>query len=233
LLARLTAYRLKCQDEWKHAGLDHTRLGVFQKYPFTEKQDRISRKYQLIKTFKTSIPTKDDWKRPDFLTDPNLEFWFTDESNVNDRFGAGLYGLGQTTEKIFLWESHGLLRRGVGYSLMHGKPHRKRETTTVFTSARTINALTKTITELSVVRDCMQALNRLGDLNKITLTWIPSHQASSAMRSWTSWRSWTQENPVSRIISIPFASGRKVIKSWLEALELLKGSQTADKIPPT
>jgi len=36
--ARLTAYRLKCQGKWRDAGLDHTKLGVFQKYPFTEKQ---------------------------------------------------------------------------------------------------------------------------------------------------------------------------------------------------
>jgi len=36
------------------------------------------------------IPIRDDWKRPDFLIDPNLEFWFTDGSNVNDRFGAGI-----------------------------------------------------------------------------------------------------------------------------------------------
>jgi len=43
-----TAYRLKCQGEWRDAGLDHTRLGVFQKYPFTEKQDRIYKKFQLV-----------------------------------------------------------------------------------------------------------------------------------------------------------------------------------------
>jgi len=31
-------------------------------------------KYQLVKTFKTSIPIRDDWKRPDFLTDPTLVY---------------------------------------------------------------------------------------------------------------------------------------------------------------
>jgi len=40
----------------------------------------------------------------------------------------------------------------------------------------------------------------------------------------------TQEDPVSRIIGVPFASRRKIIKSWLETLE---GSQTADEMPPT
>jgi len=44
--------------------------------------------------------------------------------------------------------------------------------------------------ELSVVWDCMQALNRLGKLNKITLTWIPGHQDILGMRSRTNWRNW-------------------------------------------
>jgi len=42
---RLTAYRFKCQGEWKDAGLGHIRLGFFQNYPFTEKQNRIPKKY--------------------------------------------------------------------------------------------------------------------------------------------------------------------------------------------
>jgi len=56
-----------------------------------KKQNIIPRKYQLVKTFKKLKPTRDNWKRPDFLTDPNLELWFTDGSNVN-RFRAEIYG---------------------------------------------------------------------------------------------------------------------------------------------
>jgi len=104
------------------AGLDHTKLGVFQKYPFAEKRDRISRKYQLVKTFKTSILTRDDWKIPDFLTDPNLELWFTDGSNVNDHFGVEIYGSRTNhRERAFLWKSH-------GYLSVYEKSHRMRET---------------------------------------------------------------------------------------------------------
>jgi len=50
-------------------------------------------------------------------------------------------------------------------------------------------------------------LNRLGELNKMTLTWI--------IMNWRNGRE--KENPVSRIIGVPFASRRKAgIKSWLE-----------------
>jgi len=31
--------------------------------------------------------------RPDFLTDSNIELWFTDGSNVNDHFNAIIYEL--------------------------------------------------------------------------------------------------------------------------------------------
>ena len=50
--ARFTAYRLKCQGEWRNTGLGHRKLEFLQKYPFTLKQDRILKKYQLVKQYK-------------------------------------------------------------------------------------------------------------------------------------------------------------------------------------
>jgi len=50
--ARFTAYRLKYQGEWRNTGLGHKKLEFLQKYPFTLKQDRILKKYQLLKHIK-------------------------------------------------------------------------------------------------------------------------------------------------------------------------------------
>jgi hypothetical protein len=50
--AGLTAYRLKCQGEWRNTGLGHTNHDFLQKYPFTLNQDRILKKCQLEKQFK-------------------------------------------------------------------------------------------------------------------------------------------------------------------------------------
>jgi len=83
--------------------LDYTRLGVFQKYPFTEEQDRIPKKYHLVKTLKASIPTKDDWKRLDFLIDPNLESLVY--RRIEHQQSLWCKNLGQTIERAFLWES--------------------------------------------------------------------------------------------------------------------------------
>jgi len=50
--ARFTAYRLICKGEWRNTELGHRKPEFLQKYPFTLKQDRIHKKYQLVKQYK-------------------------------------------------------------------------------------------------------------------------------------------------------------------------------------
>jgi hypothetical protein len=47
--AGLTAYRLKCQGEWRNTGLGDPKLKFLQKYPFTLNQDRILKKKSVGK----------------------------------------------------------------------------------------------------------------------------------------------------------------------------------------
>jgi hypothetical protein len=56
--AGLTAYRLKCQGEWRNVGSGHAKLAFLQYYPYTLNQDRILKKYQLVKSYKIRIPTR-------------------------------------------------------------------------------------------------------------------------------------------------------------------------------
>lgn len=55
--ACITAYRLRCQGEWKDTRLGHTRLKWLYAHPFTLVQDRTLRKYQIHKGFKAIMPT--------------------------------------------------------------------------------------------------------------------------------------------------------------------------------
>jgi hypothetical protein len=96
----LTVYRLKCQGEWRNSGLGHTKLEFLQKYPFTLNQDRILKKYQLLKPFKIRIRTRQDWQTPDKVIDPSVELWFTDGSGIHDCFGAGILDPFLTRESI-------------------------------------------------------------------------------------------------------------------------------------
>jgi hypothetical protein len=56
--AGLTAYRLKCQGEWRNVGSGHTKLAFLQKYPYTLNQDRILKQYQLVKSYKDTKQTR-------------------------------------------------------------------------------------------------------------------------------------------------------------------------------
>jgi hypothetical protein len=89
--AGLTAYRLKCQEEWMDTELHHAKLDFLWKHPFTLNQDRILKKYQLVKPFKIWIPTQQYWQKPDKIIDPNVGLWFTDGSGIHHCFGAGFY----------------------------------------------------------------------------------------------------------------------------------------------
>jgi hypothetical protein len=89
--AGLTAYRLKCLGEWKDTELGHTQLNFLQKYPFTLNQNRILNKYQLVKSFKIWISTRQHWQTPDKMINPNVDLWFTDGLGTHDCFGTGIY----------------------------------------------------------------------------------------------------------------------------------------------
>jgi hypothetical protein len=91
--ARLTAYRLKCQGEWRDTGLGHTKLNFLQK---------IQKKYWLVKPFKVWIPTRQEWNTPDKITKPNMFF----DSQTDQKSKTALVQAFRdpciTTGKVFL-----------------------------------------------------------------------------------------------------------------------------------
>jgi hypothetical protein len=78
---RMEKYRARSHKAW-----------IPPEIPFTLNQDRILKKYQLVKPFKIKIPTRQDWQTPDKIIDPNVDLWFTDRSGIHDCFGAGIFG---------------------------------------------------------------------------------------------------------------------------------------------
>ncbi|XP_070521656.1 uncharacterized protein [Cardiocondyla obscurior] len=61
---------------------------------FTNKQDRIPRKYQEERTAEVLIPSRSEWRKADFLNGLGLDVWFKDGSGKDNRHGAGIYGRG-------------------------------------------------------------------------------------------------------------------------------------------
>lgn len=91
--ARFTAYRLKCRGEWRNTGLGYSIIEFLQEYPFTLKQDKIRKKYQLVEQYKVLILTKEGWCLPGKTVNPNVDMRFTDRSGIKNHIGAGVYKL--------------------------------------------------------------------------------------------------------------------------------------------
>ncbi|XP_020297379.1 uncharacterized protein LOC109861935 [Pseudomyrmex gracilis] len=178
--AGLTAYRLRCQGEWRQFETGHTKLGFLHKFPFTLKQDRILRIYQMR-------------------------------------------GSPMDLEKTTALEqvSHSFPSGGFGYPGMCKTPALKGDygrRIHIYTDSKAaIGALTKTTTESSVVWDCMQTLNRLGDHNKITLIWVPGHQGIRGNEIADSLaKLGTLEEPAGQKVGVPFAVEKNYIKGRLK-----------------
>jgi hypothetical protein len=88
----LRLHRPKCQGERKNAGSGHSKFAFLQKHPYTLNQDRILKKYQLVKSYKIRIPTRQAWQEPETITDHSVDHWYTDWSGIQNCFGAGIYG---------------------------------------------------------------------------------------------------------------------------------------------
>ncbi|XP_032685191.1 uncharacterized protein LOC116850698 [Odontomachus brunneus] len=187
------------------------------------KQDRIPRKHQLGKKFKVLIPTRDDWNKSKLLADPKVNLWFTDGSGANGRYGVGIYGPKRNhRESIPLGGLATVFQAEVMAILRYA------ETLAVNDSANqhfyicsdsraAIHALAKTTTESAVVWDCMQALARLGESNKITLVWVPGHQGFLGNEIADELaKLGIQMDPATQIVGVPFVTGINIIRGWLE-----------------
>jgi len=165
--AKLSAYRLKCQGEWRGHHLGHTKLSFLHEHPFTLLQDRTPRKSQVFRLFKTQIPSREHWSKSERICRSNWDIWYTDGSGADGQFGAGVYGSRTNHRESFsLGELATVFQAEVLAILECANPLTLVEATNrniliCSDSRAAINALAKTITESSMVWDCMLALNKL------------------------------------------------------------------------
>ncbi|XP_018365785.1 PREDICTED: uncharacterized protein LOC108762998 [Trachymyrmex cornetzi] len=84
-------------------------------------------------------------------------------------------------------------------------------------SRAAINALAKTSTESSVVWDCMQALDKLGETSEITLVWVPRHQGIPGNeRADGLAKPETEIDSAEQTVGVSFVLGKRKIKEMLE-----------------
>ncbi|XP_015123966.1 uncharacterized protein LOC107046024 [Diachasma alloeum] len=221
--ASTTAYRLRCEQKWKSTGQGHTQLGLINANPFTEKSDSIQRKYQINKAFKTRISSREEWLDSKLKPGPNEDYWFTDASGYNERFGAAIYRLKDGCGGSFPLGQHATVFQAEVLGIAKCAEHlvaKETEGMKIFIcsySQAAIKALEKATTNFKVVWECMQALATLGERNKVTLTWDPGHHGiqGNEEADWQARRG-TEGVPPEGLIGMPFAVGKKIIKDHLQ-----------------
>jgi ribonuclease HI len=221
--AGLTAYRLKCQGEWRNMGLGHTKLEFLQKYSYTLNQDRILEKYQLVKSCKIRIPTRQGRQEPEKSIDHNADLWFTDGSGIQDCFGAGIYGplydyresipMGRFST-VFSAEVIAILRCT---ELLLSKNLMRRRIHICSDSRAAIATLAKTTTESLLVCKHMQVLEKLSKPNNAILMWIPGHQGIPGNEEADRLaKEGAVEVPSDQFVAVPFRVGKNLIKKQLK-----------------
>ncbi|XP_020299149.1 uncharacterized protein LOC109863313, partial [Pseudomyrmex gracilis] len=172
--AKLTAYRLRCQEEWRNFGIQ-----------------------------------------------PGTHAWFTDGSGANGCYGANIYCPGSNHREFFSLSKLATVFQAEVLAILEcaklllSRKTKTRRITIYMNSKAAIGALAKTTTESSVAWDCMQALNRLGKQNNITLVWVPGHQGIQGNKVDDSLaKLGNLEEPGCQIVGVSFATEKNHIKNW-------------------
>ena len=173
------------------------------------------------------MPTRDDWEHPKQTPSTNIEYWYTDGSGYGGRFGAGIYQPTRNYREsipmgewatVFQAEVLGILKCAeyLNNNSAEGK------TIYICTDSQAaLGALQKSHTESSVVWECMRALRRLGESNKIILCWVPGHtgiQGNEVADELA--KAGTLVDPESPPVGIPFAVGKLLIKEKMNKAHL-------------
>jgi hypothetical protein len=159
--ARLTAYRFKCQGKWRNTGLGHIKHEFLHKYLFTLNQDKILKKYQLVKPFKITIATSQDWQKSSTPT-------WTIGSHVGREF---------TTDWVQVFLGPCTRESTAMGSLFTVFPAKVIAKNFIRRGIQICSGSTcKATTESSFVWECRQLPGKLREFSNVTLVWIPGQR---------------------------------------------------------
>ncbi|XP_011686394.1 PREDICTED: uncharacterized protein LOC105449095 [Wasmannia auropunctata] len=158
-------------------------------------------KHQLANTFRVLIPTRMDWRRQGFLTGPGVDQWYTDGSGVGGRFGAGVYG-----PTIDYRESIPVGGLATVFQAEVLAIHRCAEILTETRRSR------HTIYICSDSRAAIEALTKTTIESACGHQGIPGNEVADGLA-----KAGTQTDTGTQVVGVPYAAGKKTIKSWLES----------------
>jgi ribonuclease HI len=148
-----------------------------------------------------------------------MEVWFTDGSEINNSFDAGIFGplynyresipIGSLST-VFSAKLMTILRCT---ELLLTKNLMRKRIHICSDSRAALASLAQTTTESTLVWECMQVLRKLSEFNIVTLVWIPRHQVIPGNEEADRLaKEGATEVPPNQFTAIPLSVGKKLIK---------------------
>ncbi|XP_070528303.1 uncharacterized protein [Cardiocondyla obscurior] len=201
----------------------HTTLGFLNSPPFMYKQDRIPRKYQEGRTAEVIIPSREQWRKADFLNGLRPDVWFTDGSGKDNRHGARIYEPTKKHRSSLPLEEYATVFQAEVKAIAECSQIQIADQTSskkiyiCSDSRAAINALIKQSTNSMTVWSCMRTLSKLGETNKVTLVWISGHQGIHGNEVADELaKQGTLIEPAGRNVYVPFVMEKRIIRKLLE-----------------
>lgn len=209
--AETTVYRLLCQGEWTPASAKHARLDYMKKHPITLKQDRFNRKYQIRKAFKTYVPERENWKNVN-KTEGTKVHWYTDGSGIGEDH-RDFWSL-RTLSTVFQTEVFAIYQCA---RLLNNRSTANKYIYIWSDSQAAIKTVLKPMAYSQLVWETMEALENLGQRNKVTLAWVPGHtEIQGNERADGLARKGMQDDTELSPVEVPSVTGLNQIKSGLQ-----------------
>ena len=202
--------------------------------------DRIPKVYDFTKNFSVAIAGREGWQEAhDLEPAPESVVCFTDGSLLEGKAGAGVliqhdkevleesYALGAHVT-VFQAEVCALSRCA---STLVDREVRGKSITIFTDSQAAIRALHQVEVKSALVRDCLGAVNLLGEENRVTVAWVPGHtgikgnEVADQLAKAGSQSAFFGPEPV---VGISTTVCRSLIRKWIERQHLQRWRDLRD-----
>lgn len=197
-------------------------IKTYEKLKFTD-DDAIDREWFVKQRFDTIINDRSNWQKD--LETADATVWWCDGSVAQGRVGTGVYCPKLSTTKCIRLDDHSTIMQAevlgistcaeitklLGYRLKH------RRLLILSDSQAAIKAISRGIIESRMVKNCINALNDLENLNiSVTVAWIPSHQGhlGNELADFLANQARLKEN-VDQSTPVPSSKWRTTLNDWV------------------
>lgn len=147
----------------------------------TETTDELEPEWEEIRNYEIMINGRNDWSKGTEIN--NMDCWYTDGSVRGDRVALGIYNAKRRIKISYRLSDHGTIMQAETMGakecarLCNNNWLKGKKITICTDSQATLKALDNPLTKTKTVKACKEELSKLGKRNKVTLIWVPGHQA--------------------------------------------------------